>query len=208
MPRAAIASDRLHVPSAAPIEGSEAFKAEQFEEKRLIQRVLSGDAVAGRMLYDAHAPRIYRLVFRLTGDVDLAQELTQDAFIRAFGKLDRFRGEAAFATWIHRIAVSVTMNGMRKVKRFRAREADLDEAIGVSVEGKSADPDLRERLCEAIDALPDALRVTLVMHDVEGYTHGEISEILGAPDGTCKSRLAAARARLRTTLADFAPEDA
>jgi len=206
MPRAAIASDHQYAQSAGRIDEPEALTAELAGETRLIQRVLAGDSAAGRMLYDAHAPRIHRLLFRLTGDLDLAKELTQDTFIRAFGKLDGFRGEAAFSTWIHRIAVTVTMNGMRKVKRFRAREADLEEAAGISIAEPSAEPDLRDRLAGAIDALPEVLRVTLVMHDVEGFTHGEISEILGVPDGTCKSRLATARARLRTALADFATD--
>ncbi|MBA3557809.1 MAG: sigma-70 family RNA polymerase sigma factor [Gemmatimonadaceae bacterium] len=206
MPRAAIASDHLHVLGAEPTEGSEAHRTEQLREARLIKRVLAGDASAGRMLYNEHAPRVHRLLFRLTGDVDLAQELTQDTFIRAFGKLDTFRGEAAFSTWLHRIAVTMMLNGVRKIKRFSDREADLEEAAGLSTQEQSTEPDLRERLARAIDALPEVLRVTLVMHDVEGFTHGEISGVLGVPDGTCKSRLSAARARLRTALADFATD--
>ena len=206
MPRAAIASDHLHVLGAEPTEGSEAHRTEQLREARLIKRVLAGDASAGRMLYNEHAPRVHRLLFRLTGDVGLAQELTQDTFIRAFGKLDTFRGEAAFFTWLHRIAVTMMLNGVRKIKRFSVREADLEEAAGLSTQEQSTEPDLRERLARAIDALPEVLRVTLVMHDVEGYTHGEISGVLGVPDGTCKSRLSAARARLRTALADFATD--
>ncbi len=206
MPRAAIASDHLHVLGAEPTEGSEAHRTAQLREARLIKRVLAGDASAGRMLYNEHAPRVHRLLFRLTGDVDLAQELTQDTFIRAFGKLDTFRGEAAFSTWLHRIAVTMMLNGVRKIKRFSDREADLEEAAGLSTQEQSTEPDLRERLARAIDALPEVLRVTLVMHDVEGFTHGEISGVLGVPDGTCKSRLSAARARLRTALADFATD--
>ncbi|MFN2400388.1 MAG: RNA polymerase sigma factor [Gemmatimonadaceae bacterium] len=206
MPRAAIALDHLHVVSARPTAVRDSLVAEASDEQRLIRSVLAGDPAAGRKLYDAHAPRVYRLAYRLSGDADTARELTQETFIRAFDRLDRFRGEAAFSTWLHQIAVSVTLNGMRKVKRFRVRETDLDDAAHLGVETQAAEPDLRERLNKAIDALPEALRVTLVMHDIEGYTHGEISEILGAPDGTCKSRLAAARARLRIALADFATE--
>lgn len=206
MPRAAIARDHPYVVSARPTEVSESLAVEASDEQRLIRSVLAGDPAAGRKLYDAHAPRVYRLVFRLSGDADTARELTQETFIRAFDRLDRFRGEAAFSTWLHQIAVSVALNGMRKVKRFRARETDLEAAAHLGVEGFTAEPDLRERLNKAIDALPEALRVTLVMHDIEGYTHGEIAEILGTPDGTCKSRLAAARARLRIALADFAAD--
>src|SRR5919202_2191872 len=163
-------------------------KSRRVDEPALIARVVAGDRVAGRELYDAHAPRVYRLIFRLAGDAELAREFTQETFIRAFGQLARFRGDAALATWLHRIAVSVVLNGMRKVKRFRAREVALDEAAPLSAAPRGAEPDLRARLASAIDALPEVFRTTLVMHDVEGYTHAEIAEILGVPEGTCKTR--------------------
>jgi RNA polymerase sigma-70 factor, ECF subfamily len=176
------------------------------DEAELIARVLAGDRVAGRTLYEAHAPRVYRLIYRLTGDAELTRELTQDAFVRAFGQLARFRGDAAFSTWLHRIAVTVTSNGLRKVRRLRARETPLDDVLpgpGVTHRG---DPDLRARLERAIDALPEACRITLVMHDVEGYTHAEIAATLGVAEGTSKSRLFDARTRLRAALADYARE--
>lgn len=177
------------------------------DEPALIGRVLAGDRVAGRELYDAHAPRVHRLIYRLVGDDQLAAELTQEAFVRAFGRLGDFRGDAALSTWLHRIAVSVALNGMRKLKRFRQRELSLEDAhdIGTSGDGR-IDVDLRERLASAIEALPEQLRVTLVMHDVEGYTHGEIAAALECPEGTCKTRLSAARARLRKALAPFREE--
>src|SRR5918911_4572117 len=118
-------------------------KNSRVDEPALIARVLAGDRVAGRELYDAHAPRVYRLLYRLAGDAELAREFTQETFIRAFGQLDRFRGDAALSTWLHRIAVSVVCNGMRKVKRFRAREADLGEAATLPAAAPAAEPDLR-----------------------------------------------------------------
>src|SRR5690242_8200436 len=81
----------------------------QKDERRLIALVLAGDRAAGRELYDAHAPRVYRLVFRLAGDEDLARDFTQETFIRAFGRLHEFRGDAALGTWLHSIAVSVAL---------------------------------------------------------------------------------------------------
>ena len=81
------------------------------DERALIARILDGDRVAGRQLYEAHAPRVHRLVYRICGDTELAQDFTQDTFVRAFDQLSRFRGDAAFGTWIHRIAVTVTLNG-------------------------------------------------------------------------------------------------
>jgi RNA polymerase sigma-70 factor (ECF subfamily) len=95
---------------------------------------------------------------------------------------------------------------MRKVKRFRAREAPIEQAESIGVRQGEIDPDLREELARAIDALPETLRVTLVMHDVEGYTHGEIAAALEIPEGTCKTRLSAARARVRLALAPFREE--
>lgn len=185
-----------------------AVEAQRFvsREPELIARAVAGDRLAARELYDAHAPRVFRLAFRFCGDAELARELTQETFIRAFAQLGRFRGDSALSTWLHRVAVSVISNAMRKVKRFRARETDLDEAAPIAAETRHADPDLRDALHRAIDELPDIYRTTLIMHDVEGYTHEEIASVLGVAEGTCKSRLSVARAQLREKLAHFAKE--
>ena len=176
-------------------------------EPELIKQVLAGDRVAARDLYDAHAPRVYRLAYRLTGDADLAREFTQDTFVRAFAQLPRFRGDAAFSTWIHRITVTVVANAMRRVKRLKTRETELDDASPIHGDsGGGSDPILRERLQKAIDGLGEIYRTTLIMHDLEGYTHQEIADILGVAEGTCKSRLAVARAQLREVLGDLRGE--
>jgi RNA polymerase sigma-70 factor (ECF subfamily) len=88
-------------------------------DSELIRRVLVGDDVAERALYDAHVDRVYRLAYRLAGnDADLAQDFTQETFVRAFAKLHEFQGRSAFSTWLHSITVSVSLNGLRKVKRM------------------------------------------------------------------------------------------
>lgn len=176
------------------------------EEAQLIDRVLAGDPAAERALYDRHVDRVYRLAYRMAGDGDLAQDITQDAFIRAFDRLRGFRGESSLATWLNAITMSVALNALRKVKRFRQREVDLVQGEGVGVPGRRAEPDLKERLARAIDDLPDGYRAVFVMHDVEGYTHEEIAGALGVQAGTSKAQLFRARARLRGTLADFAGE--
>ncbi len=176
------------------------------DERELIARICAGDGAAERALYDAHVDRIYRLVYRLAGDDDLAREFTQDTFVRAFERLRGFRGEAKLSTWLHAIATSVTLNGLRKVKRLRLREADLDDAATLSGAGRRAEPDLKRRLAEAIDALADGYRTVFVMHDVEGYTHEEIGATLGIESGTSKAQLSRARAKLRDALSDFAGE--
>jgi RNA polymerase sigma-70 factor (ECF subfamily) len=176
------------------------------DDRQLIARALSGDATAERALYDAHVDRIYRLAYRLAGDDDLAQEFTQDTFIRAFERLRDFRGESAFSTWLHSIAVSVALNGLRKVKRFHSREAALDEALAIGARRREAEPDLKTRLRRAIDALSEGYRTVFVMHDIEGYTHEEIGAALGVETGTSKANLSRARAKLREALADFRGE--
>jgi RNA polymerase sigma-70 factor (ECF subfamily) len=100
----------------------------------------------------------------------------------------------------------VVYGGLRKIKRFREREVDLDTAVAVSATVREAEPDLKASLTAAIDALPDGYRTVFLMHDVEGYTHEEIGTALGIQDGTSKAQLSRARARLRQMLAAFEGE--
>ena len=176
------------------------------DESQLIARVRAGDSAAQRALYDAHVDRVYRLAFRLAGDDALAQDFTQETFIRAFDRLGSFRGDAAFSTWLHAITTTVVLNGLRKVKRLRQRETDIDDAQAIGVMKRESEPDLKMRLTKAIDELPEGYRTVFVMHDVEGYTHEEIGAALGVETGTSKAQLSRARAKLRVVLADFAGE--
>jgi RNA polymerase sigma-70 factor (ECF subfamily) len=174
------------------------------DENALIQKILEGDPAAERAFYDSHVERVHRLAFRMTGDEDLAREFTQDTFIRAFERLGGFRGDSALATWLHAIAVSVVLNGLRR--RKRKREVELDEAPPLSVGPAPVEPNLRRRLKQAIDALSERYRLVFVMHDIEGYTHEEIGSALQVATGTSKAMLFRARARLREQLADVAKE--
>lgn len=176
------------------------------EEHELIGRVLAGDPDAERALYEAHVDRVFRLVYRMAGDLDRAQDYTQETFIRAFDHLQDFRGEAALSTWLSSIAVSVTLNGLRSVRRRNEREVALETAFSIGRTAQEVEPDLKSRLTQAIDELPDGYRTVFLMHDVEGYTHEEIAAALGVHPGTSKAQLFRARARLREALADFAKE--
>ena len=176
------------------------------DERELTDRAKLGDEAAERALYDAHVDRVYWLAYRMSGRQDLAQDFTQDVFIRAFERIGDYRGDAPFKSWLNAITMSVVLNGLRKVKRFDAREAVLDEAAMVTVSTREAEPDLKERLAEAIQALPEGCRVTFLMHDVEGFTHEEIGSALGTTAGTSKAQLSRARAKLRIALADFVGE--
>ena len=176
-------------------------------EADLIARVRAGEPAAERELYDANVDRVYRLAYRLAGDDDLARDITQDTFIRAFERLHEFRGEARLSTWLHSIALSMALNARRKVKRLR-REVDLEEGMDVAGTFREAEPDLKQRMAAAIDALPEGYRTVFVMHDVEGFTHEEIGGALGVETGTSKAQLSRARAKLRTALTEFAEERA
>jgi RNA polymerase sigma-70 factor (ECF subfamily) len=189
---------------------------DRVSEPDLIARVLAGDRLATRALYDAHVRRVHRVAYRLTGDPQLALEVTQDTFAKALSHLDRFRGDSALTTWLYRITVSIALNAVRRAKRHHGREApleDADSAQHVSHEPRGGygseggiDPIVRERLHKAIDALPEIYRTTLIMHEFEGYSHVEIAEMLGVAVGTCKSRLFIARAQLRAALRDLEGE--
>src|SRR3982751_4394856 len=111
----------------------------------LITRVVAGDASAEREPYEIHVDRIYRLAFRLAGDDDLARDFTQATFIRAFEKIGSFRGDSSLSTWLHSIGMSVSLNGLRKTKRVRTREAPMEEGLKVGAPHIEAEPDLKER---------------------------------------------------------------
>jgi len=176
------------------------------DEDLLVARARRGDAAAERQLFETHVDRIYRLAYRMTGDDDQAQEFTQETFIRAFERIDQFRGDAAFGTWLNSIGTSVIYNGLRKVTRFRQREFEYDEVGTIASNEKQAEPDLKEKLALAIDDLPVKYKMVFVMHDVEGFTHEEIGAAMEMPVGTSKAQLSRARAKLRESLAEFAGE--
>ena len=176
------------------------------DDRQLVNRIRSGDRSAQRTLYDSHVDRVFRLAYRMAGDEELAREFTQDAFVRAFERLDGFRGDSAFSTWLHSVTTSVVLNGLRRVRRIQGRETGIEAAFAISDSVPMAEPDLRDRLADAVNALPEGYRTVFVMHDVEGYTHAEIAAALELKTGTSKARLSRARARLRLDLREFAEE--
>ncbi|MGE0161178.1 MAG: RNA polymerase sigma factor [Gemmatimonadales bacterium] len=169
-------------------------------DTHLVERARQGDERAFRVLYDATVDRIYRLAYRMAGDPELARDFTQETFVRAFQRLAQFRGDSAFSTWVHSIAISVTLNGLRKSERHRSRERSLEEAHAIQSPHRDPEPGVRGRIEAAVDGLPDIYRTVFVMHDLEGYSHGEIAASLGVAEGTSKARLFRARSRLREVL--------
>ena len=171
---------------------------ENMDEAELIQRAAEGDGSAVRVLYERYAPRVFAVVRRIAADDDTAHDYAQEAWIRAIGALPSFRGDARFSTWLHRIAVNAALQGQRKAKTRTRRRVPMPETVPVAP--RPGDSLLEERLQEALDRLPDGMREVMILHDVEGYTHQEIGELLGVATGTSKSQLFKARAKMREML--------
>jgi RNA polymerase sigma-70 factor (ECF subfamily) len=168
-------------------------------ERQLIRLAADGDARAIRTLYDRYAPRVYAVVRRIAADDDLAQDYAQEAWIRAIRALPTFRGDARFSTWLHRIAVNAALQALRKADTRAKREEPI--ANDVAIRPSQPDSLLQRRLEGALDTLPEGMRQVLILHDVEGYTHEEIGDVLGVTSGTSKSQLFKARAKMRALLA-------
>lgn len=175
------------------------------DEHDLISRVLAGDPAAERQLYDTYVDQVWRMTYRFAGDRERAAEWTQDTFIRVFSRLGDFRGEARLGTWIGAIAISVALSGVKQAQRRSSREVALDETPAIATpERPRLDTDLKQRLARAIDALAEGYRAVFVLHDVEGYTHEEIGQMLGVTTGTSKAQLHRARGKLREALSAYA----
>lgn len=158
----------------------------------------SGDAHAFERLYRTHVARVHSLVRRMLGDDD-ADEVTQDVFVRVWQKLGTFRGESAFGTWLHRLAVNVVLARRADLGTRRRRYHDDDEPLDL-VSARSASPETTMDFEQALARLPDGARQVFVLHDVEGYRHEEIAGMLGLATGTSKSQLHRARMALRTHM--------
>jgi RNA polymerase sigma-70 factor, ECF subfamily len=164
----------------------------------------SGDRRAFERLYRAHVGRVYALCARMAADRTLAEELTQDVFVRVWEKLASFRGESSFGTWIHRVAVNVVLNRLQTEKRDRKRSGsssgDEDDDGIASLPARPTTPGDRMDLERAIAGLPPGARRVFVLHDVEGFKHEEIAEQLGITSGGSKAQLHRARLLLREAL--------
>jgi RNA polymerase sigma-70 factor (ECF subfamily) len=168
------------------------------DEADWISRAQQADAKAFESLYRLHADRIYGLCLRMTGNVAEAEDCTQEAFIQAWNKMDKFRGDSAFGTWIHRIAVNAVLGRMRKSKRERDRiQLASDEVL--SPASINDDGELRD-LSDAVNRLPEGARHVFVLYGVYGYSHEEAGNMLGIAAGTSKAQLHRARRLLAQQL--------
>lgn len=172
--------------------------AQRASEAADVTLAASGDSRAFERLYREHVARVHSLARRMAGP-DHADELTQDVFVRVWEKLGSFRGEAAFGTWLHRLAINLILSRRGRMGVERRRYVDDDDGVR-ALRGREARPDLKMDFETAIGRLPDGAREIFVLHDVEGYKHEEIGEVLGVATGTSKAQLHRARMLLRRHL--------
>jgi RNA polymerase sigma-70 factor (ECF subfamily) len=174
----------------------------------LVTRAQNGEESAFELLFEQNKQRVYALCLRMTGNTADAEELTQEAFLQVFRKIQTFRGESAFSTWLHRISVNTVLMRLRKNKvtemplENTVTGDDLDEPrreYGMCDLALAGAVD-RTNLERAIAQLPFGYRRAFLLHDVEGYEHNEIATLLGCSVGNSKSQLHKARVRLRKLL--------
>ncbi|MEP6691061.1 MAG: sigma-70 family RNA polymerase sigma factor [Gemmatimonadaceae bacterium] len=165
----------------------------------LVRQAQAGDEAAFGALYREHVGRVHALCLRLAGDRVRAEELTQDTFVRAWERLSTFRGDSAFSSWLHRLAVNMAFNESRARGRRMLRV--LSEGHGEGIDGAWEHvPGVDMDLERAIAALPKGARQVFVLHDIEGYQHDEIASLTGIAVGTSKAHLFRARRLLREAL--------
>jgi RNA polymerase sigma-70 factor, ECF subfamily len=181
----------------------------EFTGAEVVRIAQKGDAAAFEQIYRAHSRKVYALCLRMTGNPADAEEYTQDAFLQLFRKIHTFRGDSAFSTWLYRLTVNVVLMKRRK-KRLPSdpidENAEPDRETRIQ-HSKFGVPDLRlngsidrVNLQRAVGQLPRGYKQMFILHDVQGYWHGEIAGILGCSVGNCKSQLHKARMRLRELL--------
>lgn len=189
----------------------------ELSEPEAIRRAQRGDSRGFEHLYRLHSKRVYALCLRMTTNTAEAEDLTQDAFMQLFRKIHTFRGDSAFSTWLHRLVVNIVLMRLRK-KSLPATSLDEitepdEESGGPGKEFGAPDLQLsgsidRVNLQRAIDKLSPGYRTVFVLHDIQGYEHNEISEIMGCSIGNSKSQLHKARMRLRDLLHEAQREKA
>ncbi len=164
-----------------------------------VRMAARGDHEAFERLYRGHVGRVYALTCRMVGE-EQAEDLTQEVFIRAWSKLDTFRGQALFGTWLHRLAVNHILSRRKTLRKREARWAGSDEPLSRTPAPTRRTPGLALDIDRALRSLPERARQVFVLYDVEGYAHDEIAEALGVSVGTSKSQLHRARMLMREQL--------
>jgi RNA polymerase sigma-70 factor (ECF subfamily) len=186
-------------------------------EAEAIRRAQRGDAEAFERLYRLHSRRVYSVILRMVGNTAEAEDLTQEAFLQLFRKIQTFRGDSAFSTWLHRLSVNVVL---MKLRKKRLPESSLDEQLDPNEDGEGPKKEFgaldqtlagsldRVNLERAVEQLPPGYRAVFLLHDVQGFEHNEIASIMECSIGNSKSQLHKARTRLRQILHDLVRDHA
>ncbi len=170
-------------------------------ELQLVRAAQGGDLLAFERLYRDNERKVFGLCFRLSSDPALAEELTQEVFVRAWRKLASFRGESAFSSWLYPLTVNVALSERRSRRRRETRIVAAEDPVRLERAPRSPAPEAGFDLEKAIAGLPPGARTVFVLHDVEGRTHEEIAALLNLAPGTSKAQLFRARRLLREALA-------
>jgi RNA polymerase sigma-70 factor (ECF subfamily) len=176
-------------------------RATEWDDQDLVREVQSGDAKAFEHLYEKHVGRIYALCLRMLSDHHLAEEVTQDVFVRAWENIDSFEFRSTFRTWLHRLGVNVVLGHIRSAKRRDNRTWSVADIESFEREVNDAMPETRLDLEAAIATLPPGAKEVLILHDIQGYRYREIADLVGTAEGTVKSQLSRARRLVREALA-------
>jgi RNA polymerase sigma-70 factor (ECF subfamily) len=174
--------------------------ARRLAERELVRRAQAGDGAAFEILYRENVRRVYALSCRMTGSADLAEELTQEVFVRAWRRLASFRGESAFASWLFPLTVNVVYSEGRARRRREARVQASEDLDALGATARAETPAERLDLEKALRRLPEGAREVFVLHDAYGYKHEEIASMTGIATGTSKAQLHRARRLLREEL--------
>lgn len=197
------------------VVGSKDTVSEVDSDLQLVRRVQAGDVAAFDQLILKYRERLYSIVYNLTSNREDANDLTQEAFIKAFRSIGKFKGKSSFFTWLYRIAVNTTLTHMRRnrLKRFFSfdnldEEVSQDELVEILASRLQTDKptllrELQEKLNEALQTLSLKHRTVIVLHEIEGLSHQEIAEIMHSTEGTVRSRLHYAKQQLQSLLQSY-----
>jgi RNA polymerase sigma-70 factor (ECF subfamily) len=190
-------------PAVVPLRTSQ--NTEETDDAALVARAKSGNVEAFEALYRRHGGRVHALCLRLTADGQRAAELTQDVFVRAWDGLPAFRGESAFGSWLHRIAVNASLMSRRSDQRRTSRVSLAEDLATPTTSAPDAivaprDVESAIDLERALQSLPAGARAAFVLHEIEGYTHEEIAGLTGIAAGTVRAQLHRARRLLMEAL--------
>ena len=184
-----------------PFPSNELTGRPEPSQKALVARCQAGDVDAFETLYRSHAPRIYALASRMAGSPDEGEDLLQEIFLQAFRKLGSFNGDSAIGTWLYRLALNHCLDFVRsKHAKMGKITETLDAETSIEPRARRDTPVARIDLERAIEQLPEGCREAFVLHDVEGYDHKEVGDMLGIAEGTSKSQVFKARMKLRAIL--------